>query len=576
MYSKWVNFIKDRVRNYSVSNKIKKSFSVIIYLNTICIILLIFALLFLSSKTNALYEGPYQQVSIIGNMTSNIESIEKNIYKAMLVEDMEKKKNYINEAISEDELVNENFEKLQQKFTGDKRLLKILSKSIIKEEEIREKIQNLILGDDSEGALEEINKSYTNQITYVEKNLSNISDTEEIIAENFLRGFTMLKRGIIICIILLMILSILFVSIISKGLGKNLLEGINNVKSIAKSLSNGILVADDNYIGNDEMSEMAKDLCTAVQQISSSIHDETAILDQLSKGNLDIALNADVIYKGDFLPIKESFKKIIDTLNSNLGEIIKSIQYISSDSDQILTAIKELSGGATEQASVVEQLMASFGEISNRVSLNSEHAESAKHFFSDTTAIIDEGNKKMSELLLSVEEITTSSNAISEIITTIESISAQTNLLALNAAIEAARAGESGKGFAVVADEVRMLAAQSSMAVKNTTDIIKSSVSTTRKCQNLAKETAELLNTIVNDSKQTNKLMAEIVEASKEQAVSISQVTLGVDQIAQVATSNSDMASATSHSIEKLADNAKVIKEKLNMYTLNNTSSSME
>lgn len=568
MYSKLVNNIKNRMRNYSVSQKIKKSFKGIIYFNTIFIILLIFALLFLSSRTTALYEGPYEQVSIVGNMTSSIESIEKNIYKSLLVSDMEKKKNYIDEAISQDEMLNENFQYLQQKFTGDERLLKILSRSIAKEKEIRENIQTLILKGDSEGTLEEINKSYANQIIYVEKDLSNISDTEEIIAQNFLAGFSVLKFAIIAITILLMIFNIIISTVIGDALGGNLLEGINNVKNIAKNLSNGVLAADNTYLENDEMGEMSRDLCIAVQQISSCIHDQTEILDQLSQGNLNIHMNSDVAYKGDFLPIKESFQKIISTLNNNFGEIIKSIQNISDDSNQILSSVKDLSYGATEQASVVEELIASFSEISNRVSLNFEHAEKAQHFFNDTTAIIDEGHKKMSQLLLSVDDITTSSNAISEIITTIESISAQTNLLALNAAIEAARAGESGKGFAVVADEVRLLAAQSSMAVKNTTDIIKSSVNTTLECQNLAKETADLLNTIVNDSKHTNELMTEIVEASKEQSISINQVTLGVEQIAQVATNNSNMASDTSHSIEKLSDNARTIKEKLNMYTI--------
>ena len=568
MYNKLVNNIKNRMKNYPVFIKIKKSFRFIIYLNTICISLLIFALLFLSSKTTALYKGPYQQVTTIGSMTSNIESIEKNIYKSLLVSDMEKKKNYINEAVSQAEMLNENFECLQQKFSGDERLLKILSKSIAEEQKLREDIQSLILANDNEDAIEQINKSYTNQITYVEKDLLNISDTEEIIAQYFLDGFNLLKFVIIAIIILLMIFSITISSIIGNGLGQNLLEGINNIKEISKNLSNGIFNANNTYLETDEMGEMSRDLCIAIQQISSCIHDETQILDQLSQGNLDIQINSDVAYKGDFVPIKESFQKIISTLNNNFSEIIKSIRFISDDSDQVLTSIKELSCGATEQASVVEELLASFSEIAERVSLNSEHAEKAQHFFKDTTAIIDEGHQKMSELLLSVDDITASSNAISEIITTIESISAQTNLLALNAAIEAARAGESGKGFAVVADEVRMLAVQSSTAVKNTTEIIRSSIDTTFKCQSLAKETANLLNSIVEDSEHTNRLMTEIVEASKEQSTSIKQVTLGVDQIAQVAANNSDMASSTSQSIEKLSNNAKTIKEKLNMYTL--------
>lgn len=54
---------------------------------------------------------------------------------------------------------------------------------------------------------------------------------------------------------------------------------------------------------------------------------------------------------------------------------------------------------------------------------------------------------------------------ISEIVSSINSISDQTNLLALNAAIESARAGEAGRGFAVVADEVRALASRTTESV---------------------------------------------------------------------------------------------------------------
>src|SRR5690606_26167193 len=85
------------------------------------------------------------------------------------------------------------------------------------------------------------------------------------------------------------------------------------------------------------------------------------------------------------------------------------------------------------------------------------------------------------------------SQAVNEIIRTINYIAKQTNLLSLNATIEAARAGEYGSGFAVVADEIRQLSDQSQVAASQISEIIKEIIEQTKETVNTARRAEEIV-----------------------------------------------------------------------------------
>ena len=87
-------------------------------------------------KESHYLRDPYMEKALITYELKNYKETEKLCLEALKIK--KHPKTYINEVISQEETLNENFQLLQQKFTGDERLLKILSKGIAKEKEIRE------------------------------------------------------------------------------------------------------------------------------------------------------------------------------------------------------------------------------------------------------------------------------------------------------------------------------------------------------------------------------------------------------------------------------------------------------
>lgn len=347
---------------------------------------------------------------------------------------------------------------------------------------------------------------------------------------------------------------------------RSILIPITLIVDAFKKLRDGDLNETVHYEADDELGVLAKNLNETIVFWENIIHELIENFDLLAHGNLNISMRQD--YIGGFAPIKTNLEELTHKLNITLSQIDESSIQVKEGSQQIANASLLLAQGATEQAGSIEELSSAIIEVSNNVSQNAKNAAEANQRALDIGAHLNHSNSQMNEMLIAMEVINAKSSEIENIIKTIDAIAFQTNILALNAAVEAARAGSSGRGFAVVADEVRNLASKSAIAAKDTHVLINDTIAAVRNGTTIANETANSLNKVVQNTTQIVDLIDNINVSSSEQATSISQISIGLEQISQVIQSNSATSEEDAAAAEELLGLSELLHELITTFEL--------
>ena len=565
-----MKWIKEKYKNYSIKKRNTVSFGAIIVMMILFMILSLSTLSNVGSLSEKIYNGSYETNDTVWQMRVNLQALDKYTSRAIIEKDITKKNEYIKIADEHAESLKKNMNSIKGRLEEDDsintNLINEFNKYMDESAIERQKVVELIRNGHNEEAANMLTTTYADTIDSAREVLEKIGDNTTASAEEFLKKSDRITLYNFIFTVAVGAVIIVFSIWIMKVINSILIEGIQSLRKISLNLNEGKLETDNTYISNDEIGQVISEMNESITLLKSYVDDEVTTLNTLVSGNLDIELNKDIDYRGQFKEIQTSFGIIIDTLNDIFKNMAESSKSIAEGSEDIHTTTEIISEGSMEQAGAVEELLASFTEISDQVKENAKDIEKTEEYLESTKMIVDEGNSKMDTLRNSMNDINEAAQQVSQVTETIDDIASQVNLLALNAAIEAARAGESGKGFAVVAEEVRKLAEEVKIAAGDTREIIEHAISKAGEGSMLANETAESLHIIVKNVVRTTELSKKVSEVSNSQSIAIAQMVEGVNQIADVVEKNSSTLEEITNSTNELSRQATRVDGELARY----------
>ncbi len=349
-------------------------------------------------------------------------------------------------------------------------------------------------------------------------------------------------------ITILLILAILI--FLSQFISRSVVNPINLLSEVMKrAQQNKDLTQRANVEGKDEIVQMAdvfNQMMTAFSQLIQQVFD--------SSRQLNVAA---------------------EELTVITGQTSRGVMSQQSDSDQVATAMNEMTATVQEVARYATQA----AEASRTAD---DETKAGKSVVMDAINGIKQLAKQVETGAISIKDLQKESENIGSVLTVIQGIAEQTNLLALNAAIEAARAGESGRGFAVVADEVRTLAKRSHDSTEEIKKIIDRLQNEAEKAVRVMDEELEQANQSVEKAEKAGQsldIIAEsvasirdmnthIASAAEEQSAVAEEINRNIVSIAQVAEENAESTNQTTLTSQELARLANGLETQISQFKI--------
>ena len=549
--------IYNRLKDKKVKDKLDYTFSLTLILMVVIVIISLVSLIFISSRLKTFYATSYNNVKLASQAQANLQEGAKNMLHACLVQDDETTQTRLDMAKANFENMVNMMQELSKSSYADAELFDTILGDMDRINTLFTPFENFSRVHKPESAFGVYNGQYLSLFSEMAQCIATIEEVEDTSAARLYSTANIIKYICIVLEILLGVISIYIGRSLSTFIAGMLNSSIHELKDSAVEMTKGNFDIDITHESADELGELADAMRHMIAETRAIISDTSEMLEEMAENNFNIHAKMEDRYVGVYKNLMQSIRKLNYRLNDTLQNISNASSQVSSGALQLAQNAQSLAEGATDQAGAIEELTSTVEDVTSMAAESAENQEKAANNVSIVARKAAKGKEEIIKLLDAMEKITSTSKEIENITVSIEDIASQTNLLSLNASIEAARAGESGRGFAVVADQIGKLAADSAQSAVNTRELIAKSLEEIANGNAITKNTAAVLEEVLNSMNEVQEIVKNASAASKEQAGMLKEISENIERISSVVESNSASAeenSATSQELTSQSD----------------------
>ena len=351
------------VKNLSISKKLKKVLIVaVIIISTITVATGV-GLMYLKGQLESFVETEYASEISIQETATSILTLARDIRDAYIRAENgenissydQNVKKYVNEITTELEYVyNIN------KDPEIARELENFGNNISKWINIGNEILTAINNKDMAKANKLILNDCPEVLDVIIEQVSLIGDKISTNVQDDIQGTTRYIGIVMIIIIVIIIIGLILITKVVQAIIESISNPVEEIKAAALEMAKGNYDLEIEYTSEDEIGVLADCMREMILFTKDNISNITEVLNKF-------AVEIEDNYIGEFIEIKESLEKIVDSINNTFYDIKIVTEQVKDGSEQVASTAQIISEGAINQAVIIQELMAAIGQINEKV-----------------------------------------------------------------------------------------------------------------------------------------------------------------------------------------------------------------